>query len=94
MTREELLKKEYEDKLLTLRKEQDNCAHEWNEPVYDPEIKSEPSGFESVRQGSDSWYRPTSFHNVEYPRWSRTCKKCGKVEYTKDQVAVKYEPKF
>ena len=39
MTREELLKKEYEDKLSTLRKEQDNCAHEWNEPVYDPEIK-------------------------------------------------------
>lgn len=94
MTREELLKKEYEDKLSTLRKEQDNCAHKWNEPVYDPEIKYEPSDFELEFQGSDCWHRSTGFHNVEYPRWSRTCKKCGKVEYTKEQEIIATRPKF
>lgn len=94
MTREEQLKREYEGKLAALRKEQNNCHHEWGEVKYDPEIKREPADFELEFQGSDCWGRPTGFHDVEYPRWSRTCKKCGKVEFTKEQVAVKYEPKF
>jgi hypothetical protein len=94
MTREEQLKREYESKLAALRKEQNDCHHEWGETKYDPEIKSEPADFELVHQGSDCWSRPTRYRDVEYPRWSRTCKKCGKVEYTKEQVAVKYEPKF
>lgn len=94
MTREEQLKREYESKLSALRTEQKNCNHEWGEVKYDPEITKEAYGCELVFQGSDCWTRPTGYHDVEHKRWSRTCKKCGKVEYTKEQVATKYEPKF
>lgn len=94
MTREEQLKREYENKLNTLRTEQNNCKHEWGEVKYDPEIKREPYGYRTVFQGSDHWGEPEGYHDVEHKRWSRTCKKCGKVEYTKEQVAIKYVPKF
>lgn len=94
MTKEEQLRKEYEKKLSALKLEQDNCDHEWGEVKYDPEIKSEPYGYRMVAHGSDVWGEPEGYHNVEHKRWSRTCKKCGKVEYTNKQIAVKYEPKF
>lgn len=94
MTREEALKHEYEAKLAALRKEQSHCVHDWAEPKYDPEIKKEPYGHEMITQGSDVWWRPTGYRDVEYERWSRTCKKCGKVEYTKETTVVKTAPKF
>ena len=94
MTREEELKKEYETKLAILRAEQASCSHEWDEVKYDPEIKKEPYGCKTVKYGSDIFTEPEGYHDVEHKRWSRTCKKCGKVEYTKEQVAVKYVPKF
>lgn len=94
MTREEKLKMEYERKLSELKAEQNNCIHEWGEVKYDPEIKKEPYGYKTVSHGSDVYSEPEGYKDVEYKRWSRTCKKCGKVEYTKEQVAVKYVPKF
>jgi hypothetical protein len=94
MTREEQLKKEYEEKLATLRREQCNCNHVWSEPIYDPEIKRVPSDYEMITQGSDVWYMPSSYKEVRDPRWSRTCKNCGKVEYTKESVVIKTAPKF
>lgn len=94
MTREEQLRKEYEKKLSVLKLEQDNCDHEWGEVKYDPEIKSDPYGYRMIAHGSDVWGEPDGYHDVEHKRWSRTCKKCGKVEYTNKQIAVKYEPKF
>lgn len=42
MTREELLKYEYETKLAELREEQATCKHEWEDPKYDPEIQLMP----------------------------------------------------
>ncbi len=47
-----------------------------------------------VTQGSDVWGEPEGYRDVEHKRWSRTCKKCGKVEYTTHRVPVKYEPVF
>lgn len=94
MTRQEQLKKEYEEKLAEINREQANCDHEWGEVVYDPEITSEPIDFELKFRGSDCYHVPTGYHDVEHKRWSRTCKKCGKVEYTKELVATKVEPKF
>ena len=79
----EELRREYERKLTALKLEQNRCIHEWGEVEYDPEIKSEPYGCRTVNQGSDIWCEPEGYHNVTYKRWSRTCKKCGKVEYTK-----------
>lgn len=94
MTREEQLKREYETKLAALREEQLHCNHEWDAVKYDPEIKKEPYGYRKVVTGCHIWGEPVGYRDVEYQRWSRTCKKCGKVEYTTEQIAVKYEPKF
>ncbi len=51
-------------------------------------------GYRINVQGSDVLGEPEGYRDVEYKRWSRTCKKCEKVEYTTEQVAVKYEAKF
>lgn len=93
MTREEQLKREYESKLSALRTEQRNCCHEWDEVKYDPEEIKEPI-YETRFQGVDCYFETVGHKTVKNDRWSRTCKKCGKVEYTKERVAVKYEPKF
>lgn len=93
MTREEQLKREYENKLLALRTEQSNCNHEWGEVEYDPEIQNIPK-YEDRFIGSDYMPEFVGFDKKKIDRWSRTCKKCGKVEYTKERVATKYEPKF
>ena len=93
MTREEQLRREYEMKLATLRTEQRNCCHEWDEVIYDPERVDEPIR-ETRWQGVDCYPAMVGSRTISRDRWSRTCKKCGKVEYTKERVAVKYEPKF
>lgn len=93
LSREEQLKHEYESKLVALRSEQAHCHHEWGEVKYDPEVTQEPI-YETRWQGVDCWPELVGSRPVRTPRWSRTCKKCGKVEYTKEQVATHYEPKF
>jgi len=71
-----------------------NCSHQWNEVKYDPEkFREEYLTGEYETQGIHMWPK-TSFRNASKQRWSRTCKKCGKTEYTYEQKAVKYEPKF
>lgn len=93
MTREEQLKREYESKLAALRAEQSSCKHEWEEVKYDPETINEPR-YETRWQGVDCFPEIVGYREKTVARWSRTCRKCGKVEYTKEQVAVKYELKF
>lgn len=73
---------------------QRSCSHNWGEAIYDPEEYREASDFRLVGRGSDVWTEPTSYQTKTKPRWRRRCKSCGKVEYTQQQVAVKYEPKF
>lgn len=93
MTREEELKMEYENKLAALRTEQNICNHEWDEVKYDPEETHEPI-YETRWQGVDCFPEVVGMRPIKKDRWSRTCKKCGKVEYTHEQVAVKFIPKF
>lgn len=93
MTREEEIKARYEKELADMRREQSICNHDWEEVKYDPEIKLSPKYRDAFR-GSDYMPELISMIEKKIDRWSRTCKKCGKVEYTKEQVAVKYEPKF
>ena len=93
MTREEQLRAEYEAKLQALRAEQNSCKHEWEEPKYDPEIRRIPK-YKDRFIGSDYMPEINGFIEKKIDRWSRTCKKCGKVEYTKEQVAIKTAPKF
>ena len=91
---EEMLRRKYEQDLADLRRRQNNCTHSWGETKYDPEFKEEPTGYEYEGAGSDRWPVATGYRKVEVKRWSRTCTKCGKVEYTKDVVATAYAPKF
>jgi hypothetical protein len=72
------------------------CHHEFAEAVYDPTTTSVPYGSQLVRMGSDSYYEPQGYEQKSVARWSRTCKKCGKVEYTEKQepIIVGSRPKF
>lgn len=75
----------------------DNCSHgDWTEPIYDPETKRVPYGYKTVGHGSDVWTEPEGYRDETVNRWSRECKKCGKIEYTYTQepVIVGHKPSF
>ena len=74
--------------------EESRCEHRWDESIYDPETRKEPSSFGLVGMGSDVWTQPDGWHEVTVPRWSRTCLDCGKVEYTTTQKPVAFAPVF
>ena len=93
MTREEEIRIRHERELENLHREQSACNHEWGEVKYDPEIKKIPK-YEDRFRGSDYMPELIGFTNKEIDRWSRTCKKCGKVEYTKELVPTQYKAKF
>jgi hypothetical protein len=89
--------REMEEKLIamkrSLRVKQENCIHEWSQVKYDPEKYKEFHVTHYVAHGSDP--EPEGFYrDAEKDRWSRTCPKCGKVEYTYEKKPVKYEPAF
>jgi len=71
-----------------------NCNHQWSEVKYNPEkFREEYLTGEYETQGVHMLPK-SSFRDAYKQRWSRNCKKCGKTEYTYEQKAVKYEPKF
>lgn len=73
-----------------------NCKHDFDKTIYDPSI--EKVGYGSVQDGagSDPHWSYAGYYDEEKPRWSRTCKLCGKIEYTQEQeiVLVEKQPKF
>ena len=73
-----------------------NCKHDWTDTKYDPETVKEIYGYRIEAHGSDVWTVPEGYHDVQKARWSRTCKECGKVEYTYEQETVQVikKPKF
>ncbi len=86
-----------QEQVRKIEESQAKCQHDWGDIKYDQE-KRRTGTTELVWQGSDYYYRgvDTGYENVD--RWSRTCKKCGKIEYTYEieEVAVKTisRPKF
>lgn len=90
------LELEYQRKKKQIQLEQFQCNHCWDSPEYDPETKKEPCGYRVIGQGSDVWVEAVGYSSVNIPRWSRICKKCGKVEYTYrcEPIIANYEPKF
>lgn len=87
------LENELRMKKESLRTKQDRCTHEWTDVKYDPEHYKKPIFSHYAPHGSD----PVPIYNyvsTTKDRWSRTCKKCGKVEYTYEKKATKYEPYF
>ena len=76
-----------------LQRNQSNCCHVWDPTKYDPENYQDAHFSHYEGHGSD----PHAVYNYvtkQKPRWSRYCRKCEKTEYTYEQKAVKYEPKF
>ncbi|OQA45822.1 MAG: hypothetical protein BWY47_01932 [Bacteroidetes bacterium ADurb.Bin302] len=73
---------------------QRNCTHTFPEAKYDPETEKVPYGIKYEGHGSDVWPVASGYTDKEVPRWSRTCKLCGKTEYTKEQAPTAFKPKF
>lgn len=85
--------------LAEVREEQqamENCGHDWNDAIYDPEDIRIPYGQKNVGKGVDIWFEPEGYRDGKKDRWSRECKKCGKIEYTYTQepVIVGHKPSF
>ena len=93
MDRLEELKRKYEAEKAAIECEQRYCCHHWKPVQFDPEIINEPV-YETQWQGVDCFPVQVSTRLVKQDRWSRECKKCGKVEYTKEFVATSFAPKF
>lgn len=88
--------KQLQDEIKSLKRQQYNCDHTWNEVKYDPEkvmIQDDRMGYET--HGVDRWPVP-SFHEENKDRWSRQCSNCGFKQYTykNEVVFTKREPKF
>jgi hypothetical protein len=82
------------EKKRQLQNKQQACEHEWSATKYDPEEVLEEyctGGYEG--HGVDRWPK-TAYRKVPKDRWSRTCVKCGKVEYSYKKKAVKYDVDF
>lgn len=92
----EQLKTELNSLNVQVSNEQGSCSHNWSEAFYDPTTKREPSDYKLVGHGSDVYYEPTGYHDIQVPRWSRTCTKCALKQTTTEQkpVNIKYEPSF
>lgn len=77
-------------------KEIAHCHHEWKESKYDAEAIRVPYGLKNVGKGSDIWMEPEGYRDGTKDRWSRECKKCGKIEYTYTQEPIisGHKPKF
>lgn len=73
--------------------EERDCRHQWTEPVYEPASELEYVFDHFEGHGSD----PEPIYRT-YPtikaRWSRTCMKCGKKEYTQKQKPSQMVPDF
>jgi hypothetical protein len=70
-----------------------NCNHDWNPTIYDPENYQEAVYDHLEPHGSDP--EPIfRYYPAKRDRWSRTCKLCGRKEYTKEQKPTEYQPSF
>ncbi len=75
-----------EHQLRDLKSQQARCAHEWGEPKYNPYmVKRERALHGQYTTHGIHQYPRTTFDNVEKPRWTRVCKKCGIVQHTENQ---------
>jgi hypothetical protein len=83
-------------KVEEIKKQIANCAHNFDDPKYDPETERQAYGYKMEKQGSDVWGVPEGYKDVQVPRWSRECLICGHKEYTKEQetVSITKKPKF
>ncbi len=76
-----LLEKEAKTLRQKIEDEQERCFHEWGASEYEPFQKTQGYGIKLVGRGSDPSTEYEVYKEVTVDRWSRTCLKCGKVQY-------------
>jgi len=66
-----------------LRNLQSTCDHDWSEPKYTPDVR-EAYSTEDLHGHFVEGQPPRMVHvpREEKPKWTRTCRRCGKVETT------------
>ena len=87
------IERELYEKKARLQNKQTVCNHEWADVKYDPEHYKRAMFSHYEPHGSD----PEPIYDyvpAVKDRWSRTCKKCGKVEYGYQKEVVKRELSF
>ena len=81
ITEIEQLERELQEKKARLQNKQATCNHEWADVKYDPEdVLVQYCTGNYVGGGVDTWPE-TAYRKEKKDRWSRTCKRCGKIEY-------------
>lgn len=65
-----------------------NCDHDFNEPIFNPETIKVGYGSKMIKQGSDIWCEYEGYRDKQIDRWTRTCKKCGYEQHTHKQEPI------
>lgn len=91
----ERLERQLQEAKNAQKKLESSCHHQWEEPKYDPKYEDNYVFKGYTGHGSD----PTPVYDTikddkKSDRWSRSCLRCGKKEYTTQTEAVKTKPKF
>ena len=74
------------DRLKELKKRNTSCKHSWDDVQYEPE-KQQRTTMKIKSSDAEFWPVTVPTWSSEIvPRWSRICNKCGKKEYTYNQV--------
>ena len=73
-----------------------DCNHDWSDPVYTPDVweayttDGDPPGTLGI-----DWRGPVHVPRQETPKWTRTCRGCGKTEATtRTTERITATPKF
>lgn len=88
--------KELQSQIERERQKVKDCNHEYGKPYFNPEKTREPYGYKLVGKGSDVWGEPEGYRDVEKPRWTRKCSKCGHEQHTYNEkpIVSGHEPDF
>ena len=86
------LQKEIEVEKIKIEK----CDHNYGKSFYNPYKINEGYGCVTKGQGSDIWSDFEGYREVEKPRWTRVCTKCGNEDHTCKQkpIVSGFEPDF
>ena len=90
--------RELEKAKAALRRFDEECGHEWSDPVRDDIYRAayttpgDPPGTMGI-----DWQGPVHVPAETTKRWKRTCLRCGKVEHTtnfKKKKVASFKPQF
>ena len=90
----EKLKKKVNDLVLEIECAEARCNHIWLQEQYTEEYNTGEMELDSMVMLSDGTSLPPNHRYKKDIRtvWVRTCKKCGRIEETREQYPVSYAP--